>query len=292
MKLQYFNGGLGNQLFQYIFYRYFQLHSNDEIWLDNMKFFKVHEHNGYELERIFGVHPNLISNFFDEDVWGYMVDKAKRGEGDLCQQLKDMGEDIAMVAENDHFAFDGKVHRIPSNGYYPEIIELPGNIYYFGYWIAKGWFEKIRPDIMKELSFPEITDAGNLRHCDIIRKERTVSMHIRRGDFCKLGWELPELFYREAMEKMTTHMPGAMYLVFSDDIQWCKDNFKALGLEKAGDKVEFVTGNEGERSYVDMQLMSMCEGMILANSAFSYFAALYNNREDKIVINPLGFREV
>ena len=292
MKLQYFNGGLGNQLFQYIFYRYFQLHSNEEIWLDDMKFYKVHEHNGYELERIFGVKSNLISDYFDADIWEYMVERAKRGEGDLCQQLKDMGEAIVMVAENDRFAFDGQVHRIPANGYYPEIIGLPGNVYYFGYWISRDWFAEIRPVIMKELSFPEIMGADNRNVLEIINKERTASVHIRRGDFCKLGWELPEHFYLEAMKKMSAHMPGAFYLVFSDDIDWCKDHFRELGLDMAGDRIVFVTGNEGADSYVDMQLMSMCEGMILANSAFSYFAALYNNRKDKAIINPLRFREV
>lgn len=292
MKLQYFNGGLGNQLFQYIFYRYYQIHAGGDIWLDNMKFYKVHEHNGYELERIFGVKPALISNFFEGDVWEYMVDKARKGEGDLCQQLKDMGEEIVMVAENDNYAFDGKIHRIPSNSYYPEIIRLPGNVYYFGYWIAKGWFDAIYEVIKKEIVFPDVIGQDNRAYRDMIQKERSVSIHIRRGDFCKLGWELPESFYRDAMEKMTETMPGAVYLVFSDDIAWCREQYKALGLELAKDRIIFVTGNEGENSYVDMQLMSMCEGMILANSAFSYFAALYNGRPDKVIINPLKFRKI
>lgn len=292
MKLQYFNGGLGNQLFQYIFYRYVQIYADMDIRLDNMKFYKTHEHNGYELERIFGVKPALISDFFDQDVWEYMVAKAIKGEGDLCQQLKDMGEEIVMVAENDNYVFDGMVHRIPSNGYYPEIIRLPGNVYFFGYWIAKGWFDEIRDVIRKEIVFPAMDGRDNIACRELIDREKTVSVHIRRGDFCRLGWELPESFYREAMEKMSVAVPGAVYLVFSDDITWCREHYKELGLDRAKDKVVFVTGNEGEKSFVDMQLMSMCEGMILANSAFSYFAALYNKRKDKIVINPVKFREV
>ncbi len=292
MKLQYFNGGLGNQLFQYIFYRYYQIHAGEDIWLDNMKFYKVREHNGYELERVFGVKPDLISDFFDKDVWDYMVGKARRGEGDLCQQLKDMGEEFVMVAENDNYAFDGIVHRIPANSYYPEIIGLPGSVYYFGYWIAKGWFDKIRDVIMQDIVFPELTGRDNMAYREQIHKERAVSVHIRRGDFCKLGWELPESFYRDAMENMAVAVPDALYLVFSDDISWCREHFRALGLDLAKDRLIFVTGNEGENSYMDMQLMSMCEGMILANSAFSYFAALYNDRADKRIINPVKFREV
>ncbi|MCL2051961.1 MAG: alpha-1,2-fucosyltransferase [Lachnospiraceae bacterium] len=292
MKIQYFNGGLGNQIFQYIFYRYFQLHSQDVIYLDDMKFFKVHEHNGYELERVFGVKPNLISNYFEPDVWEYMVSVAKGGGGDLCQQMKDMGSDIVMVAETNNFSFDGEVHFVPSNGYHPDIVSLAENIYYFGYWINKNWFLKIRETLMKELVFPPINDKVNLLYAELIEKERCVSVHIRRGDFITLGYNLPEQFYQEAMENMTAALPNAAYLVFSDDIPWCEANFRNLGLDKAKGKLIFITGNEGEKSYIDMDLMSRCQGMILANSSFSYFAALYNNRADRICINPSSIREV
>ena len=179
MKLQYFNGGLGNQIFQYIFYRYFQIHAkelgySEEIWLDNMKFFKVHEHNGYELERVFGLKPNLISNYFDQDVWEYMVETAKGGGGDLCQQMKDMGSGIIMVAETSNFAFDGKVYHVASNQYHPELVELKGDIYYFGYWINKEWFSKIRATLMQELRFPVIADQANLAHLQMIQQEKCV----------------------------------------------------------------------------------------------------------------------
>ena len=300
MKFQYFNGGLGNQLFQYIFYRYYQLHAKigdssriDEIWLDDMKFFKVHEHNGYELERVFGVKPNLVSNYFEPDVWQYMVDIAKNGGGDLCQQMKDMGSDITMLAETSNYSFDGKVYSVTANDYHPQIVTLQGNIYYFGYWINKNWWLKVRDVLMKELVFAAPTDSVNQGYLDTIQKENCVSVHIRRGDFVTFDWGLPTEFYHQAMECISKDMPDATYLVFSDDIPWCKDNYRALGLDIAKDKIIFVTGNESDRSYNDMNLMSQCQGMIIANSAFSYFAALYNNHPGKMIVNPLqGFRDV
>lgn len=291
MKLQYLNGGLGNQLFQYIFYRYYQLHAADTIYLDDMKFFKVREHNGYELERVFGLTPNLISNYFEPDVWEYMVSIAKGG-GDLCQQMKDMGSDIIMVAETRNFSFDGEVHFIKTNEYHPGLTKLPGNIYFFGYWINKEWFNSIRETIMRELNFPPITDRKNLEYQNIIATQNCVSVHIRRGDFVKLGFDLPEEFYHQAMNNMAAVMPDATYIVFSDDITWCREKYHELGLDKAKEKLIFMSGNEGERSYIDMDLMSRCRGMILANSSFSYFAALYNSRPDKLIINPSRFREV
>ncbi len=51
-------------------------------------------------------------------------------------------------------------------------------------------------------------------------------------------------------------------------------------------QVVYVEGNGNGLNYRDMQLMSMCKGMILSNSAFCYLAALLN-RNRKMVINPM-----
>ena len=51
MKIVLMNGGLGNQLFQYAFYRYIQIATNDICYIDDSAFFgKNVEHNGFENE--------------------------------------------------------------------------------------------------------------------------------------------------------------------------------------------------------------------------------------------------
>ena len=53
-------------------------------------------------------------------------------------------------------------------------------------------------------------------------KEYT-SIHVRRGDYLKYPEHHPNLtmeYYNEAMSKMK-----GPFLVFSDDIEWCKENF-------------------------------------------------------------------
>lgn len=72
--------------------------------------------------------------------------------------------------------------------------------------------------------------------------------------------------------------------VFSDDLTWCREHQEELGFD-AFEKVTFVDGNVRERSYIDLQLMSMCKGMILSNSAFCYLAALLNTGLE-YYINP------
>ena len=292
MKIQYFNGGLANQMFQYIFMRCVELATNEPCYLDDMKFFKVKEHNGYELEKVFGVKPKLLSQYFSPDVWEYMVEQAIRGEGDTCQQIHNSGENIFMVAETSNYNFTGNMVRVPANQFIPELVQSQGNIYYHGYWINRKWFDCVRNIILKELQFPEITDHYNRMLQDAVLQEESIAVHIRRGDYVNYGWNLKETFYYEAMEKMSQNCQDGYYFIFSDDPEWCKNNYQELGLAFARDKIIFVEGNVGGTNYIDMQLMGMCKNMILSNSAFSYYAALINPNGNGIYINPVPFREI
>ena len=53
-----------------------------------------------------------------------------------------------------------------------------------------------------------------------------------------------------------------------------------------GYDVVFVDWNKGEQSYRDMQLMSFCKHIIIANSSFSWWGAWMNRNVEKIVIAP------
>ena len=50
-----------------------------------------------------------------------------------------------------------------------------------------------------------------------------------------------------------------------------------------------ITGNSGDLSYRDMQLMSMCKYNIIANSTFSQWAALLNVCPKHLVIYPRAY---
>lgn len=69
-------------------------------------------------------------------------------------------------------------------------------------------------------------------------------------------------YYERAMDEF----PNAKFLVFSDDIAWCKE-------QPMFDGCEFSEGND---EIEDLNLMIACEGVITANSSFSWWAGYLN----------------
>ena len=290
MKIALFNGGLGNQIFQYIFARALEISSGEKCWLDDSYFFISDDHNGYELEKIFGIKTNRLSEYFDPDVWESMISNVKNGFS-IPQQFKESGNDLFVVAETSDFKFDGNFVYAPANKYTPEILNSQGNVYYHGYWVTNGWLQQNKEILTRELTFPTITDEYNLKLAEKIKLTNSISIHIRRGDFVKLGWELPDSFYMNSIKSFIEQVPDGQYFLFSDDIEWCKLNAKSLGLNLIEDKLIVVEGNIKGKNYLDMQLMSMCKGMIIANSSFSYLAALLN-KNLRWISNPTPNRKV
>ena len=110
-----------------------------------------------------------------------------------------------------------------------------------------------------------------------------VSIHVRRAANPSNLSE-PEYsenpFYVNLMEtdyyqKAMSMFSGEDFLIFSDDIEWCKkqDIFKDC---------EFSEGNTED----DFNFMASCKDNIIANSSFSYWAAYLNKNLNKKVIAP------
>ena len=292
MKIQLLNGGLGNQVFQYIFARYMELTTGDTVYLDDSFFYLTDAHNGYEIEKVFPHScPRLLSRELKPNVWHYLIENCKKGIS-LCQSIKDSGTDLFIIAETGDFSFDGNYVMVPPQSFTPAIAYSQGNPYYHGYWIQKQWLYSFPDPLFKELSFPDIPDSKNQEYLRQIQETDSVAVHIRRGDFLDLNWDIPDSFYHASITKICELLPNAELFIFSDDIVYCKTHISELGFDLPKKTAIFVDGNTSGANYIDLQLMSYCKGMVISRSSFSYLAALLNQREDKFVINPFPGREI
>lgn len=139
------------------------------------------------------------------------------------------------------------------------------NMNLLGYFQSSKYFDDFEDNI-KHLLRPKY---------NLYRIEDTTSIHVRRGDYLKHPNHhpiLPMKYYESAMELTNTKR----YLVFSDDIPWCKKNF-------IGNQFDF---SEEQNEVLDLELQSKCTHNIIANSSFSWWGAYLNENQDKIVIAP------
>jgi hypothetical protein len=105
----------------------------------------------------------------------------------------------------------------------------------------------------------------------------SVSIHVRRGDYCGVSTcrPLPVSYYNISLSAIDSNFKVKNIYVFSDDMDWCRDNFEDK-------RMVYVMGQE---DFLDFYMMSLCPYNIIANSTFSAWASILNKNKE-IVIAP------
>lgn len=279
-------GGLGNQMFIYALYQS-MISRGVDAKVDMSWFNQYDIHNGYELNKLFGIEVNVASQ---EEVDKY----ADVGKGAIHGLVR------KTLKHNTQLLFVG--HKATT--YYPEVFNKDER-YLQGYWQSELYFKEIESEIRKIFQFSienKFKDKVFISLLEDVRKNlNAVSLHVRRGDYVSnnrkpvirrmrrlfLG-EQPALgdvcslgYYNNAVDYLDEELDLPLYFIFTNDINWCKVN-----LRLPEGRYTFVDINTKENSYLDMYLMSQCNHNIIANSSFSWWGAWLNSHDDKIVIAP------
>jgi len=270
MNIVRITSGLGNQMFQYAFYRAVKANVPDTK-VDVSEFRHRNHHNGYELEQVFDIVP----------------DHASRKE---CDSLADLSKDLLSEFRRRwlHVKLNctGTLIRESEMGasFHPELLTMR-NSYFQGFWQTERYFLPVAQSLRKELIFQQPLDAGNRRIAEDIGSCNAVSIHVRRGDYVKkrrletLGSVCSPKYYRNAIDHVGAQVRQPRFFVFSDDAAWVRENVKV-------DDAFHVDINRGRASFRDMQLMSLCKHNIIANSSFSWWGAWLNAHPGKLVLAP------
>jgi hypothetical protein len=173
-----------------------------------------------------------------------------------------------------HFHFD------------PQVLDLPDNVCLFGYWVSEKYFADAAELIRREYQFRPAPSPENDKWMGWMRDTESVALHVRRGDYvsnpanaeaqgtCGIN------YYQRAIDIVTRHVRDPLFFVFSDDLDWARDNLPTVR------DVEYVGHNVGAQSFEDLRLMSNARHNIIANSGFSWWAAWLNNNKEKVVVGP------
>lgn len=310
MNIVEINGGLGNQVTQYAFARYLDTICGFESVLFDDMFFDVHkDHNGLEIPTLFkNAKYNSIKANFDADVWV-----------EMCKSCYLSGRKTRIVSifleHNIDFNFvcDEFVHSAngelqgnltydgPSTHLFWQDINTPTaklindlkqiqNLYWCGAWLDPAFGLTVKKIIENELKFPELIHEQNIKYKeDIESKELSVGLHVRRGDFVELKREnsaqkIATKIKNLKLQFTKEQKPKPSFYIFSDDINWCKENLNKLGF-RDNDYTVFIEGNDVEaRNYIDMQLMTYCDYLVRNHtSSFCMAAKLISEKDITLV---------
>lgn len=285
MDFVFMNGGLGNQTFQYIFLRYLELTQKRSVLIDDSPFFgKEVPFNGYELERVFGIQHDKLSEHFDSDVWDYML-SSRTGIAGVAQELLDGGLDLCMIYDADNYRFNGP--RKSALDLFSFDLTKYEAFYFHGYWLRTAYYEDIKDVIDSELKFPSFLSGSSeeaiLQKMDA--QELPVCIHIRRGDLVELGLCQGMEYYYERIKMIRNKYSGASYYLFSDDLEWCIENQELLGLTDIFDELTIVDGHTGHDAWMDLALMKHCQIVLTDRSSFGLLAYILGKREGKEIIS-------
>ena len=118
-----------------------------------------------------------------------------------------------------------------------------------------------------------------------IKFNEYVSINVRRGDYLKPCYDNIVVnhdadYYKHIMNSL--YRKSQKYIVSSDDIDWCKEQFKeydCIYVDKISEKYP--------KFLIDLYIQTLCKDNIISNSTFSWWGAYLNTNKDRRVFYSL-----
>ncbi len=276
MIVQQINSGLGNQMFQYVFFSLLKKNHPEVKIKADLTWFKWNNvHQGYELKKLFNI------NLPEADPWEIAITSGQFPYTIPCHRYINRFLRVFDQKYIDSHCID-EISLEDMINY-----DTGRNLYLTGYYISEVFYKEDLDDIRKVFSFSEEDVCSSSVMAHHIESTKSVSIHVRRGDYLDPIYKekfnlLHEEYYRTAVARMKEIYENPHFFIFSDDKDYIKSAFNWLSTEER----TVVTGNTGADSWKDMYLMSKCKGNILANSTFSTWGALLGEPVGRHVIYP------
>lgn len=287
------NGRAGNQFFQYAFVNSYILDNNlnEKIYIsfedlekrktDNLSFKnELNNFNINNIEEITKIQFNnkqRVLDFIYKVFVKIIRFKAKIRKECLNQQYYD----IIIKRMQKMLNVNGLYYYIPGmKEFYKSKTD---NIIFYGSYEDVNYYLKYRECILNAFTPIKGRIDRNENLYKIIEENNSVCVTIRRGDFLNDKYInnyyiCNKDYFRRAIEKMNSIVDNAQYVVFSDDIEWCKKNIEFPS------NTAFESGNDP--IWEKIRLMYSCKHFIISNSTFSWWAQYLSRNQDKKVIAP------
>ncbi len=269
-------GGLGNQMFQYAAGKALALKHGTELLLDTSSLLdrrprKEITFREFNLD-LFNIRTQIIQQSrFDE-----------LRERDVSR-LDRLGYQIRRVFDQELPQY----HREYRKMFDERFFQLPFHVYLEGYWQSEDYFSSIKDVIRSDFSLKQFPDVHGMDLMNRIMNCNSVCLNVRRGSYVSQPFENKfhgtcsiEYFYN-AVKRITHDVPDIKIFVFSDDIEWCRQQ-----LHFNTETTIVDHSYAGEKFGLYLNLMSHCKHFVIPNSTFGWWAAWLAKNPEKIVIAP------
>ncbi len=157
------------------------------------------------------------------------------------------------------------------------------NKVFVGGFESSKYFDTIRNQILLEFTPKYEKLEKNIEMYEKIENTESVCVTIRRGDFLskeniKTHYVCKRDYFERAILEIQRRIEKPKFFVFSDDIEWVKNNMQF----PEGTVFEDGTDPVWEK----LRLMYECKHFIISNSTFSWWAQYLSRNEKKLVIAP------
>ena len=197
------------------------------------------------------------------------------------------------VGDNNTGFVNGNSIQENDHCFIPEFFdECPDNSNLDGYFQTEKYFEHISDEIREDFSFKQEYLNPCKKYIESLDKP-PIFIHVRQAD--NIGREqyhpiLPISYFDKCLQEFPDDTPC---FVFTDDLDWCKSQeyFKQnrFMFNENIQRYEYKSMDGlGKMQYtllpqVDLCLMSLCSGAIIANSSFSWWGAWLQNDRGKVI---------
>jgi hypothetical protein len=275
----YCQGGLGNQLFQFIV-GYVLANKNKINLRINIERLNSYErqfelHRFPEINRLY-ISKNNNYNFFAK-TYLFLYPK-------FYVILKILGiyRLINLFLEKNKEKFEKSPFVFNEDLLNKKIVN---NVSITGFFQSEKYFIHYKKIVLKLLRFPETKNKLLQNYLDLIKNKNSVAIHVRRGDYLKNPKAryfyniLGEDYYKKSINYVKKRVKNPIFFIFSDDINLVKNTFLIF----KDKKYIFI---DTKSSFDDLYLMSNCKNFIIANSTFSWWGAWLSKNKHKVVCAP------
>ena len=264
-------GGLGNQLFQYATGRSLALQRQAPLLLDH----------GWFSETFEDVTPRELL-LGDLNTQGSIISfqpliKRPKRVWRIGQKFLPLNPFI--FVEQVPYRFDPLLSKSPT-------FEKQ-NLYLMGYWQSYKYFDAIKSKLQLEITPKKALDTHYEHYLKQIQSTSAAMVHIRRGDYinvasaAKVHGFIGLEYYQRGMQILLEQNPQTHFFVFSDDLQWTKENLPHQ------DKITFIQSLDKSSAVIqELELMKYCQHHLIANSSLSWWAAWLSKSQNGLVICP------